>query len=49
MLLHGTINKPGGAYDSGLIWGDYYLLEALLRYQKLHGVAFKITGGRAER
>jgi unsaturated chondroitin disaccharide hydrolase len=35
VLLHGTINKPAGAYDSGLIWGDYYLLEALLRYQKL--------------
>jgi unsaturated chondroitin disaccharide hydrolase len=39
VLLHGTINKPAGFYDSGLIWGDYYFLEALLRYQK-----FEATG-----
>jgi hypothetical protein len=31
VLLHGTRNKPSGSYDTGLIWGDYYFLEALLR------------------
>jgi unsaturated chondroitin disaccharide hydrolase len=34
ILLHGTNNKPGGDYDTGLIWGDYYFLEALLRAQR---------------
>ncbi|MEO7909866.1 MAG: carboxypeptidase regulatory-like domain-containing protein, partial [Roseiflexaceae bacterium] len=32
ILLHGTGNKPKGSSDTGLIWGDYYFLEALLRY-----------------
>ena len=32
VLLHGTYSKPGGKYDTGLIWGDYYFLEAMLRY-----------------
>jgi hypothetical protein len=32
ILLHGTQNKPDGKYDRGLIYGDYYFLEALLRY-----------------
>jgi unsaturated chondroitin disaccharide hydrolase len=31
VLLHGTYTKPGGNFDTGLTWGDYYLLEALLR------------------
>jgi len=31
VLLHGTYNKPGGSADTGLIWGDYYLQEALMR------------------
>jgi hypothetical protein len=34
ILLHSTNNKPAGDYDSGLIWGDYYFLEALLRSQR---------------
>ncbi len=34
ILLHGTQNKPKGNYDTGLIFGDYYLLEALLRYEQ---------------
>lgn len=33
ILLHGTRNKPGGSFDTGLIYGDYYFLEALLRYR----------------
>lgn len=32
ILLHGTRNKPKDAYDTGLIYGDYYFVEALLRY-----------------
>lgn len=32
LLDHGTYAKPFGNFDSGLVWGDYYLLEAMLRY-----------------
>jgi len=32
ILMHGTRNKPAGSYDTGLIFGDYYMLQALLRY-----------------
>jgi hypothetical protein len=32
ILMHGTRNKRAGSYDTGLIFGDYYMLEALLRY-----------------
>ena len=32
ILLHGTQHKPAGNYDTGLIFGDYFFLEALLRY-----------------
>ncbi|MEA2368443.1 MAG: unsaturated chondroitin disaccharide hydrolase [Thermoleophilaceae bacterium] len=35
ILLHGTANKPAGRYDRGLIYGDYFFLEALLRYRAL--------------
>jgi unsaturated chondroitin disaccharide hydrolase len=35
ILLHGTSNKPAGEYDRGLIYGDYFFLEALLRYRAL--------------
>lgn len=31
ILLHGTANHPGGLADTGLIYGDYYFLEALAR------------------
>jgi unsaturated chondroitin disaccharide hydrolase len=32
MLLHGCYNLPTGeAPDAELVWGDYFLLEALLR------------------
>jgi unsaturated chondroitin disaccharide hydrolase len=32
ILLHGTSNQPRGDFDRGLIYGDYFFLEALLRY-----------------
>jgi len=32
ILLHGTQNKRDGKYDTGLIYGDYYFVQALLRY-----------------
>lgn len=35
ILIHGTQNKPSGKYDTGLIYGDYYYLESLLKYQKI--------------
>lgn len=35
ILLHGTRHKPAGSYDHGLIYGDYYFLEALNRYEAL--------------
>lgn len=31
ILLHGTRNKPGGSMDHGLVYGDYYFVEALLQ------------------
>ncbi len=35
ILLHGVASKPhGNAVDRGLIYGDYYLLEALLRLKR---------------
>jgi unsaturated chondroitin disaccharide hydrolase len=37
ILLHGTRHKPAGSYDHGLIFGDYYFLEALERYEELTG------------
>ncbi len=43
ILLHGTYNKPRGKYDTGLIWGDYYFLEALLRYRWVGAVSSPIA------
>ncbi len=34
LLLHGTRSKPHNLMDHGLIYGDYYFLEALLRLAK---------------
>jgi unsaturated chondroitin disaccharide hydrolase len=34
ILLHGTSNWPAGSSDTGLIYGDYYLQEALLRLRR---------------
>jgi unsaturated chondroitin disaccharide hydrolase len=33
LLAHGTANKPGGNYDTGTSYGDYYFLDALQRYR----------------
>ena len=35
ILLHGTRHKPAGSFDHGLVFGDYYFLEALNRYQDM--------------
>ena len=35
ILLHGTSDKPTGDFNRGLIYGDYYFLEALLRYRAI--------------
>jgi unsaturated chondroitin disaccharide hydrolase len=35
ILLHGTSNQPKGNVDTGLIYGDYYFLEAMIRAQDL--------------
>lgn len=37
LLDHGTYNKPDNNYDHGTVWGDYYFLEALLRYRAAMG------------
>jgi len=35
ILLHGTANQPRRNVDTGLIYGDYYFLEAMIRAQGL--------------
>jgi unsaturated chondroitin disaccharide hydrolase len=35
ILLHSTYNKNIGDFDTGTIWGDYYFIEALLKYKAL--------------
>lgn len=35
VLLHGTYNKKMGNFDRSTIWGDYYFVEALLKYLNL--------------
>jgi unsaturated chondroitin disaccharide hydrolase len=39
VLLHGTQNRPDGRYDTGLVYGDYYLMQALLRHRAWFGGA----------
>jgi unsaturated chondroitin disaccharide hydrolase len=38
ILLHGTSFKSRGNYDTGLIYGDYYFLEAMLRYRWIKAI-----------
>jgi unsaturated chondroitin disaccharide hydrolase len=49
VLLHGTYNKPGGNADTGLIWGDYFLQEALVRLRKIPpaGPALRVVAATA--
>ena len=35
LLKHGTANRPGNNYNTGLVYGDYFLLEALLKLGRL--------------
>ena len=44
ILLHGAQNKPKGSFNTGLVYGDYYFLEALLRYRSLVGRVTDTTG-----
>ena len=34
MLQHGTQHFPSGWADTGIMFGDYYFVEALNRYEK---------------
>jgi unsaturated chondroitin disaccharide hydrolase len=43
VLLHGTQNKPSGSYDTGIMFGDYYFLEALQRYAAATGISTGTT------
>jgi len=35
LLMHGTSNRPGKSYNTGLIYGDYFMLEAVLKLSRL--------------
>jgi unsaturated chondroitin disaccharide hydrolase len=48
VLLHGTQNRPDDRFDTGLVYGDYYFLEALLRYLRWFGVAPVVSDVSAE-
>ena len=45
ILLHGTQNLPEGQQDSGIMFGDYYFVEALHRWERQVGPTTQITGG----
>lgn len=36
ILQHSTVNKPSGNFDTPVVYADYYYIEALTRYAKLH-------------
>jgi unsaturated chondroitin disaccharide hydrolase len=44
ILLHGTQNLPEGQQDSGIMFGDYYFVEALNRWGRQVGPTTQITG-----
>jgi hypothetical protein len=37
MLQHGTQHQPKGWADTGIMFGDYYFVEALGRYEEQVG------------
>ena len=38
VLLHGTQHKPNNNFDTGIMFGDYYFVEALQRYAAVTGI-----------
>jgi unsaturated chondroitin disaccharide hydrolase len=45
ILIHGTQNLPEGQQDSGIMFGDYYFVEALNRWERQVGPAAQLTQG----
>ncbi|MDD7966847.1 glycoside hydrolase family 88 protein [Actinomycetospora lemnae] len=45
VLLHGTQNVPEGQADTGIMFGDYYFVEALTRWERQVGPSTQLTGG----
>jgi unsaturated chondroitin disaccharide hydrolase len=45
ILQHGTQNLPKGQADSGIMFGDYYFIEALGRYEKAVGSTVGFMAG----
>ncbi|MEJ2862486.1 glycoside hydrolase family 88 protein [Actinomycetospora flava] len=43
ILLHGTQNLPEGQADSGIMFGDYYFVEALNRWERQVGPSAQLT------
>jgi unsaturated chondroitin disaccharide hydrolase len=44
VLLHGTQNLPDGQQDSGIMFGDYYFVEALNRWERQVGPTAQLAG-----
>ncbi|PVZ04624.1 glycoside hydrolase family 88 protein [Actinomycetospora cinnamomea] len=45
ILLHGTQNLPDGQQDSGIMFGDYYFVEALGRHERQVGPTASLGAG----
>ena len=45
ILIHGTQNLPEGQQDSGIMFGDYYFVEALNRWERQVGPSAQLTQG----
>ena len=45
MLQHGTQHLPKGWADTGIMFGDYYFVEALGRYEKTGGSTAAFMSG----